>query len=94
MPRVHRCPGAGETETGGGPLGTGVTGSVSHLAWMPGTELWSSTRAANTLNHQAISPTLIVHNIWIRFPLDLGWLFSCFLVNLAYYGKYSISKNS
>lgn len=36
--------------------GTGVTGSLNYLLWVLGTELWSSGRAARTLNCCASSP--------------------------------------
>lgn len=38
------------------PPGVGVIGSVSHLKWMLGIELWSSEAAVCSLNHGAISP--------------------------------------
>lgn len=45
-----------EPARGVGSPGVGIIGSVSHLKWMLGIELWSSDAAVCALSHGAISP--------------------------------------
>jgi hypothetical protein len=52
---------------------------VSHSTWVLGIELVSSGRAGSTLNHDTISPALILHLILVFTYIILHLFFNAFL---------------